>query len=323
MSAPCQTLSTADIPPAARLRRWNDFGSETLTSMSVDPVDRTGFRATISRMPIGLLGFTWMTTTPAKASSLRGGAGAWATPTRDAFLLMVQEWGRSCLWQAGKEAMLSSGDIALQDAATPWFHEAPESMGMVIIKLPTEALLYRVGDPSALVGTALKGNHGCTAFAAQVLLSIRRTLADEPYDDWGDTLSDVILDVLEMAYRRSERVERPRDFKVEQRLEMRSYVEAHLADPGLTVAKIADAVGVGTRYLQRLCLETGITPRRYVLEKRLDEAARRLRAAAGDRRESVTDIAYAVGFSDLSYFSRAFTRKYGVCPRDYRRGARG
>jgi AraC-like DNA-binding protein len=60
-----------------------------------------------------------------------------------------------------------------------------------------------------------------------------------------------------------------------------------------------------------------------VLEKRLDAAALRLRAAAGERRESVTDIAYAVGFSDLSYFSRAFTRKYGVCPRDYRRGARG
>ena len=322
MSEPCQTLSTADIPRASRLRRWNDFGSETLSSMSVDPADRDAFRAKITRMPIGTLGFTWMTTTPAKACSLSGGTGAWATPTCDAFLLIVQEWGRSCLRQAGREAMLESGEMALQDAATPWRHEARESMGLIMVKLPTQALLGRIGDPTPLVATALRGRQGRTALAASVLRSIRHTLADEHHDKWGDTLSDIILDALEMAYGRSTSSGQSIDCKVTQRREMRSYVEAHLHDPGLTVSRIAAAIGVGTRYLQRLCLEAGATPRQYVLDRRLDAAAGRLRLAATERQESVTDVAYAVGFGDLSYFSRAFTRKYGVCPRDYRRGAR-
>ena len=36
----------------------------------------------------------------------------------------------------------------------------------------------------------------------------------------------------------------------------------------------------------------------------------------------VKDVAYSVGFNDLSYFTRAFKRQLGVCPSDYQAGAR-
>jgi two-component system, response regulator YesN len=35
----------------------------------------------------------------------------------------------------------------------------------------------------------------------------------------------------------------------------------------------------------------------------------------------VRDAAYAVGFKDLSYFTRAFMRQLGVCPSEYQAGA--
>jgi AraC-like DNA-binding protein len=37
-------------------------------------------------------------------------------------------------------------------------------------------------------------------------------------------------------------------------------------------------------------------------------------------RASVTDIAFAVGFNDLSHFARMFRRYVGLCPSKYRKG---
>jgi AraC-like DNA-binding protein len=36
----------------------------------------------------------------------------------------------------------------------------------------------------------------------------------------------------------------------------------------------------------------------------------------------VKEVAYAVGFTDLSYFTRSFKRHFGVCPAAYQEGTR-
>ena len=58
-----------------------------------------------------------------------------------------------------------------------------------------------------------------------------------------------------------------------------------------------------------------ITFREYLLRFRIREACRRL--AAGE--QSVTGIAYTVGFHDGSYFARMFRRYVGVLPSQYAR----
>ncbi|MBX3491485.1 MAG: helix-turn-helix transcriptional regulator [Parvibaculum sp.] len=63
----------------------------------------------------------------------------------------------------------------------------------------------------------------------------------------------------------------------------------------------------------------GVTPHQYLLRSRLRHAARLL---AGDDR-SITDIAYDVGFGDLSNFVRTFRRAAGVSPRAFRKMAKG
>jgi AraC family transcriptional regulator len=63
----------------------------------------------------------------------------------------------------------------------------------------------------------------------------------------------------------------------------------------------------------------GVTPHQYLVRSRLRRAARLL--ASEDR--TVTDVAYDVGFGDLSNFVRTFGRAAGVSPRDFRRAARG
>jgi AraC-like DNA-binding protein len=63
----------------------------------------------------------------------------------------------------------------------------------------------------------------------------------------------------------------------------------------------------------------GVTPHQYLLRSRLRHAARLLANAE----ISVTDVAYDVGFADLSNFVRTFHRAAGVSPMRFRQASRG
>jgi AraC-like DNA-binding protein len=63
----------------------------------------------------------------------------------------------------------------------------------------------------------------------------------------------------------------------------------------------------------------GVTPHQYLVRSRLRHAARLL----ADEDRPVTDIAYDVGFGDLSNFVRTFHRAAGVSPLKFRQASRG
>jgi len=63
----------------------------------------------------------------------------------------------------------------------------------------------------------------------------------------------------------------------------------------------------------------GVTPHQYLVRSRLRHAARRLAFDDGP----ITDIAYDVGFGDLSNFVRTFHRAAGASPLRFRQASRG
>jgi AraC-like DNA-binding protein len=94
-------------------------------------------------------------------------------------------------------------------------------------------------------------------------------------------------------------------------------VESRSGDPKLSAAAIAAVLGITPRYVHLLLEETGRSLSHHVLERRLRRAIELLRDPRWrDRR--ISDIAAAAGFTDLSYFNRAFRRHCGVTPSDIR-----
>ncbi|QIS14067.1 helix-turn-helix domain-containing protein [Nocardia arthritidis] len=90
-------------------------------------------------------------------------------------------------------------------------------------------------------------------------------------------------------------------------------IEKHSAEP-LTIADIAEAVGVGTRTIQagfRRYLHT--TPIAYLREIRLRRAHSVL-LAADDRVTTVSEIATECGFAHLGRFATLYRRRYGEPP---------
>src|SRR5262249_14678718 len=71
-------------------------------------------------------------------------------------------------------------------------------------------------------------------------------------------------------------------------------------------------------YLRVFSGVLGVTPHQYLVRSRLRHAARLLADDTG----SISDIAFDVGFGDLSNFVRTFHRSAGLSPRAFRKAAR-
>ena len=90
----------------------------------------------------------------------------------------------------------------------------------------------------------------------------------------------------------------------------------HNFDREITMQQIASSLCANAAYLTRKFTQKyGISPKEYLLEKRIAYAKRLL--AQTD--VSVKEIAVSVGYVDQLYFSRIFKRKEGVSPLEYRK----
>jgi AraC-like DNA-binding protein len=95
-------------------------------------------------------------------------------------------------------------------------------------------------------------------------------------------------------------------------------IEQHLADPQLSAEWLGAKLGLSERYVQHLVAETGVGFAQLVRRRRLEWARALLEERDAPPRR-IVDIAYAVGFSDLSNFNRQFRQHFGLTPSDIRR----
>jgi len=97
------------------------------------------------------------------------------------------------------------------------------------------------------------------------------------------------------------------------------WIDAHSHEP-VDLESVAREVGASPFHFLRLFARVlGVTPHQYLIRSRLRRAARLL---AEDTRP-ITEIAFDVGFGDLSNFMRTFHRAAATSPGSFRQAARG
>jgi AraC-like DNA-binding protein len=101
--------------------------------------------------------------------------------------------------------------------------------------------------------------------------------------------------------------------------EVASYMQGHMRQD-LTIAEVARHFSFSEVTLRRRFREaSGISPKRYLLELRLNEAQRLLLTT----NLSMQEIALQMGFFDLAHFSSTFRKHYGLTPSAWRGQSRG
>ncbi len=95
------------------------------------------------------------------------------------------------------------------------------------------------------------------------------------------------------------------------------FIDNNLGDQDLSPKKIAASSHISLSYLYSLFNDDATTVGQFIQSKRLQRAYEILVADARGHR-TVSEIAYEVGFKNVSHFSRSFSRRFSIAPRDVR-----
>jgi AraC-like DNA-binding protein len=95
--------------------------------------------------------------------------------------------------------------------------------------------------------------------------------------------------------------------------EIMAVMESNYGDSNFGVTELCEKMKMQRVALsRRLAEETGIPASQFIRHYRLDIAKRFLEENEAER--NITEIAYKVGFNDPKYFTRCFTKEYGISP---------
>jgi signal transduction histidine kinase/DNA-binding response OmpR family regulator len=91
-------------------------------------------------------------------------------------------------------------------------------------------------------------------------------------------------------------------------------VNANISNSDFNIEELASEVGLSRTHLHRKLKElTGISASEFIRNIRFKQAAMLLR----EKRMNISQIAYAVGFSNQTHFSTSFKKFYGISPSEY------
>jgi signal transduction histidine kinase/CheY-like chemotaxis protein len=102
--------------------------------------------------------------------------------------------------------------------------------------------------------------------------------------------------------------------------EFQEIIEKNIENPDLDIKQLCKLLYMGRSSLfRKVQALTGETPNQFIQSYRLERAARLLKANYGN----VTEVAFAVGFSNTSYFTECFKKKYHQLPSTFQASESG
>lgn len=95
---------------------------------------------------------------------------------------------------------------------------------------------------------------------------------------------------------------------------LKGIIDENLDNPELSVDVIADAFSMSrATFYRKMKGLTSVSPNEFIKICRLKKGA----ALLSQKKYSVAEVAYMVGFNSPSYFSHCFSAQFGVSPKDY------
>ncbi|MCK1479529.1 helix-turn-helix domain-containing protein [Bradyrhizobium sp. 197] len=224
--------------------------------------------------------------------------------------------GELIIQQRGRRSGISSGDIGLLDSRDEYTIDISDGSDVLWLSFSPTQVEARLRGLSDNVGRRIDGSSGVGLVASKFLQSIEAEV-ENLANSRSAQINMAAIDLISAATSDREASHSFPRVKASRKTWERAcdYIERHLDDENLSPAKIANAIGISTRYLSELFASEGQSPMGWVMHRRLEQCRMALRRQPW-MPGIVTSIAFQYGFSNIPSFNRAFREAFGRSPRD-------
>ncbi|RUP31012.1 MAG: AraC family transcriptional regulator [Curvibacter sp.] len=215
------------------------------------------------------------------------------------------------------DALWRTGEVLVLPAHTPSYWQSELPRDNLHLDLAPQWLEQVHGGP--LPDDALRSSFGVQdRLLADITRTLITSLADNsslnPRFAEGMAMS-VAVHLLEHYRAPGSQTSRPSGLTRRQLQTVAELVKQHLHRP-VTLQEMAEACQLSPYHFSRsFKFSTGLTPHRYVLQCKMEDALERLRHS----RKPIADIATELGFATASHFSKRFLMHWGQTPSALRR----
>ena len=237
----------------------------------------------------------------------------------DDIVLHIHETGRRTVSQLGREASAQPFNALLTSNADHSTMILPEPARFFNIALPRKTMRALVPGIEDALMQPLPGDAG----VVRLLVGYLRVLEHEQALGTPDLQRAVIAHIHDLAAvvigatRDAAEIARGGGLRAARLRAVKADIAERLADGDVRAAALALRQRVSARYIHRLFENEGTTLSQYVLGRRL-ALVHRLLSDLRYAHHTIGELAFRVGFGDLSTFNHAFRRHYGLTPSDVR-----
>jgi len=309
-------FTTDDLEPSKRYAAWQGAICDVYVHVDVNADKRSDYEGFIREARFGAITMTDVLLSEQRITRRERHI---AKLDKDCYYVEFVQRGQVNILQAGETLVSNPGVGAIFSASEAYDLECVGKVRSLYLEIPRKEFAARFNDSRMPVALTIPTGRGLGRIAAEFCATIASegSSLDETV---RSRLGNELMDVLALALDMGDRDELSEDATA-QKARLRSvkaWIEDHLTDPDLSLEKIAKNNGVSLRHLHYLFRLTDVSVSEWILDRRLQRCYDVL-----TRPElcslSVTEVAYQLGFSSSSHFSRVFRKKFGHSPSELRR----
>lgn len=304
------TVETAKVSGRDRVALWSDALTAVCGPLHTDPLGAT-LDGMMTFGAIGRLQIGHIAVSRHRVELTQELARAERHPVAK---VIIQTAGVSVYTQRGECVTLTPGDGLVYDVSHPHSIISTETTEHFVVTVPHDLVVGRGFRLDRLSAQRFSARTGVGRLAADLIHSTFGELAtiSPTYEDHlaASLLSLMFLPLPNETAHSSEALR----FRIE------SYIRDQIRDPDLSIDQIASALRCSKRYLHMAFAASDRSITDHIWTTRLDGCRDDL-ARRSD--QTISEIAFAWGFSSSAHFSRAFRKRFGVTPSGFRRGDPG